>query len=284
MKELSAVPNESLVREIAEYPNSFGPLGPNDERIETPRFTLCMGAGSTWNTVQRQRFEAPELDEVLEEVRSLLRARGRTRTQWEIGSRAAPIDLVPLLLQRGLVRDREPYAVALVLRTEPPEGPPGLQARRVRTFEEFVTASAVQREAFGLPEDEAAERDRLLDQVWRESPNFVHAVWQRGVIIAAGTSAPTPYGLLLYGGATLASARGRGAYRALLRARWDDAVSLGTPALFTQAGAMSRPILEKLGFERVGHIHLLVDDFGSAGEPDGSGHEGSGGEGADPEG
>jgi hypothetical protein len=32
-----------VLREIAEYPNSFGPLGPTDERIETDRYTLCMG-------------------------------------------------------------------------------------------------------------------------------------------------------------------------------------------------------------------------------------------------
>jgi hypothetical protein len=44
-----------VLREIAEYPNSFGPLAPGDERIETDRSTLCVGAGSTWNTVQRQR-------------------------------------------------------------------------------------------------------------------------------------------------------------------------------------------------------------------------------------
>ena len=28
-----------------------------DERIDTGRYTLCMGPGSTWNTVQRQRFQ-----------------------------------------------------------------------------------------------------------------------------------------------------------------------------------------------------------------------------------
>ena len=68
-----------MLREIAEYPNSFGPLGPDDERIETDRYTLCMGAGKTWNTVQRQRFAADEVDEVLAEVRALLRERGRPR-------------------------------------------------------------------------------------------------------------------------------------------------------------------------------------------------------------
>jgi len=47
----------------------------------------------------------------------------------------------------------------------------------------------------------------------------------------------------------------------VLRARWNDAVVRGTPALFTQAGAMSRAILERLGFERVGHVHMLLDEF-----------------------
>jgi GNAT superfamily N-acetyltransferase len=80
--------------------------------------------------------------------------------------------------------------------------------------------------------------------------------------VAAGTSAPTPHGLLLYGGATHPRARGRGAYRALIRARWDEAAARGTPALITQGGSMSRPILERLGFERVGEVHILLDELG----------------------
>lgn len=97
---------------------------------------------------------------------------------------------------------------------------------------------------------------------FRETVNLMHAVWLDGELVCAGTSAPTGHGLLLYGGATVARARGRGAYRALVRARWDDAVALGTPALITQGGGVSRPILERLGFERVGEVHMLLDDFG----------------------
>ena len=104
-----------MLREIAEYPNSFGPIGPGAERIETDRYTLCMAGGKSWNTVQRQRFSAGELDEVLDEVRALLRERGRPSTQWEVGSQATPEGLVDLLLERGLVPDRDPYAVAFVL-------------------------------------------------------------------------------------------------------------------------------------------------------------------------
>jgi hypothetical protein len=250
-----------VLREIAEYPNSFGPLGPKDERIETDRYTLCMGAGKTWNTVQRQRFRGEEVDDILEEVRSLLRARGRGRTQWEIGSSAEPPDLVELLLARGLVPDKDPYAVALVL-TETPPPVAGIVARRVETFEEYVAANEVGWQAFEMPEDEVAEARALLPQRWREAPTITHAAWLDDEIVSAGTCAPTPHGLLLYGGATVSRARGRGAYRALLRARWNEAMSRGTPTLITQGGSMSRPILERLGFEPVGHVHMLLDEFG----------------------
>lgn len=251
-----------MLREIAEYPNSFGPLGPRDERIETDRFTLCMGAGENWNTVQRQSFGEEEVDGVLDEVRALLRARGRGKTQWEVGSSAEPRDLVNLLLARGLVRDKDPYAVALVLTEAPLPPAPGVVARRVETYEEFAAANEVQWQAFESPENEIAERRALLPRSWREaSPNIMHAAWLDDEIVAAGTCAPTEHGLLLYGGATVARARGRGAYRALLRARWDEAATRGTPALITQGGSMSRPILERLGFLPVGHVHMLLDEF-----------------------
>ena len=67
----------------------------------------------------------------------------------------------------------------------------------------------------------------------------------------------------LSGGSVRADARGRGVYRALIRARWDDGVARGTPALTVQAGRMSRPVLERLGFETVSEQRCLIDRFGS---------------------
>jgi hypothetical protein len=250
-----------VLREVAEYPNSFGPLGPGDERIDTGRYTLCIGTGKKWNTVQRQQFPVEEVDAVIAEVRAALTERGRTQTQWEVGS-SAPPGLVDALLERGIARDKEPYAVALVLTSEPPPVAEGLTARRVENFEEYAAANAVQWEAFEAPEEDVAEARELLPRRYRETVNVMHGVWLNGEIVCAGTSAPTEHGFLLYGGATAKHARGRGAYRALNRARWDDAVARGTPALITQGGSMSRPILEKLGFERVGEVHMLLDVFG----------------------
>jgi GNAT superfamily N-acetyltransferase len=121
----------------------------------------------------------------------------------------------------------------------------------------------VQWEAF--ESDQVDEARAMLPERWRDSPSVMHAAWLNGELVAAGTAAPTEHGLLLYGGATLPRARGRGAYRALLHARWEEAVLNGTPALITQGGSMSRPILERVGFERVGEVHMLLDEFGKRG-------------------
>jgi hypothetical protein len=254
-----------VLRETAEYPNSFVPLGPGDERLGTPRYTLCMSEGKGHNTVQRQRFAPHELDAVLAEVRDVLTQRGRDRTQWEIGSRARPDDLVAMLLERGLVPDEpDDSAVALVLRREPPPAPAGFNVRRVATLEEALAAAEVQFEAFGSPEDHRAEKRAALERSWERPHVITQAVWLDGEIVCAGTCATTSEGLALFGGATLPSFRGRGAYHALIAARWREANELGTPALLTQAGAMSRPILERLGFEAVGHLRILMDEFGES--------------------
>jgi GNAT superfamily N-acetyltransferase len=114
--------------------------------------------------------------------------------------------------------------------------------------------------------DQLRERRAELPERWESGPLAMHAAWLDGQLVGAGTSCTTPHGLALFGGATLPEARGRGAYRALVRARWEHAVAGGTPALLTQAGAMSRPILERLGFQRVGHIDMLIDEFDQATE------------------
>ena len=122
-------------------------------------------------------------------------------------------------------------------------------------------------EAFGSPEEIAAESLANAASAfeseghgWRTYLAFVD-----GQPVARATAGFTAHGVLLFGGATLDSARGRGAYRALVRARWDDAVEIGTPVLVTHAGAMSRPILTRLGFREVSRIHILLDSFSRSG-------------------
>ena len=75
---------------------------------------------------------------------------------------------------------------------------------------------------------------------------------------------PSDRGVFLIGGSTAKWARGRGLYRALVRARWDYAVARGTPALVTHAvPETSYPLLRRLGFQDVCTIRRLEDSHGS---------------------
>lgn len=240
--------------ELAENANAFTPLGPKDERIVTERYVLWLGPGDApgWSVAQRFRFEPDELDEVRAELHGHLRERGRTACTWEVGTHAMPRDLVERLHALGLVDD-EPTALAIgmVLDREPP-APDGVEVRRVESDDDLFAADRIAAVAFGGP---PATR-RPYEP---EPDNTVYLAFVDGEPVARASAAFGELGATLFGGATLPEARGRGAYRALVAARWHDAVERGTPCLVTQAGPMSRPILAALGFREVCEIRILVD-------------------------
>ncbi len=114
-----------------------------------------------------------------------------------------------------------------------------------------------------MPEDVRAAGRAQREQAWRDYVAMDHQVIFVALLddtIAAGASVIlTPTGGFLLGGNTRPELRGRGAYRALVRARWDEAERRGTPLLGVHAGPMSRPILERLGFRTVSHVHVFAD-------------------------
>lgn len=243
--------------EIAENANTYTPLGPKDERVVTDRYVLWMGPGDApgWNVAQRFRFEPEELDEVRGEIHEHVRSRGRTACSWEVGTHARPADLVERLYALGLVDD-EPtsLAIGMVLDRPPAAAPPDVEVRRVANDEEFFVAEKIAATAFGGPEPKARPYEH-------DPNNTIYLAYLDGQPVARGSAAFGEKGATLFGGSTLPEARGRGAYRALVAARWEDAAARGTPWLVTQAGPMSRPILQRLGFRELTEIRILVDRF-----------------------
>ena len=208
---------------------------------------------------------AHEVETTVAEVRELT-AGEEWPTSWWIGDSAIPGDLAERLLALGMRRATdptwEPVGTAMAAVTPPP-GAAGVEARRVESYAEFVRANEVGWEAFEVPEDERERQRAILPERW-EAERGGHApavflAWVDGEPAAAGRALLLPEGATLIGGGVLAWARGRGAYRALVRARWDAAAAQGSPALVVTAGAMSRPILERLGFEPVCRIEILLD-------------------------
>lgn len=240
--------------ELAENANTYTPLGRMDERIVTDRYVLWIGRQPTWNVAQRFRFAADELEEVRAEIHAHLRERGRPSCSWEVGTHATPADLVDRLHAIGLVDDAPDHlAIGMVLTDPPPAAPDGVEVRRAVSPEELLIGEQIAAVGFGEP---APTRAPDL-----EPHKVVYLAYVDGVPVARASGAFSERGVTLFGGATLPEARGRGAYRALVAARWDDAVARGTPVLVTQAGAMSRPILARLGFREVCEIRILLDPF-----------------------
>jgi hypothetical protein len=248
------------ILELAENANTYTPLAPGDERIAAGGYVLWMGRADVpaYNVAQRFRLEADGVDAARAEIHGALRARGRTGCTWEVGSSATPIDLVERLLALGLVDDDEPLAIGMAL-SEPPAAPPpaGIEVRRVRTAEDALLGARIAGVAFGSAGSVAPPQLDPTGSVVR------YLAYLDGEPVGQATAAFTEHGATMFGGATLPEARGRGVYRALVAARWEDAVARGTPVLVTQAGAQSRPILARLGFREVCEIRILVDVFGA---------------------
>jgi GNAT superfamily N-acetyltransferase len=245
-------------RELALNPNTYTPLGPNHTRIATDRYTLWMGRGETWNVAQKFAMRHDEIDEVIEEIRAHVRERGRRSCAWEIGSDATPHDLPEQLLARGFTDDEHtPLAIGMALTAEPPPPPEGVVVKRVETDEEFAESERIA--AIAFDEGETGAPTTYVP----DPANPIYIALVDGRIVARASAALNEHGVTLFGGATLPEARGRGAYRALVAARWRDAVERGTPLAVTQAGPMSQPILERLGFRAVGTVRALSDKFGT---------------------
>lgn len=255
-----------MIRELAENPNVHMPLSPGRELYQDPggRFAIFFSTGTDPHsaTVQRVRLSADVVEVAVGEIRALIRERGREGAEWELGESCTPTDIVAQLVDLGIMPDEyEPIATGMVLRDSILVAPPpGVTARRVASVEELILARNIQNKAFGQQEpivELQAQEDFLQEGV--VGSTFISFV--DGVAAAAAYASYTPHGLLLFGGATAPDFRGRGAYRALVAARAQEAIERGTPVLVTHAGRMSRPILERNGFEAVATITRLLDVF-----------------------
>ena len=254
------------VRALAEDPTAHAPCPPGFKRILTDGYCLFFGPGEDMTMVQRLRLAPGDVEPTVEAVREEVRARERSLFTWWVTDSSRPADLEQRLIGLGMepaaMPIHEPEYAAMVL-VQPPDMPPGgVEARQVSSYEEYVTAWEIGAEAFRQTEEQRESARRVLRQLYELHEQGISATYlafvdRRPVAMASAVFADA--GVMLLGGAVGEKARGRGCYRALVQARWEDAVERGTPALVVQAGEMSRPILERLGFERVATMRPLVD-------------------------
>ncbi|MFL5953461.1 MAG: GNAT family N-acetyltransferase [Gaiellaceae bacterium] len=239
--------------ELAEYTGAYVLPRPQYEAIVTEDYTYVAGPHNAWVLDVR----SPNLDW----ARAESKRRGIELVEWWIGW-SSPSGLAEHLLAHGLVPDDEPVLVGMTTATEPRVAP-HIDVRRIDTAADYLEAIAIDWEVWQLSENERATR--FAKEVQRfdddHAAGVAHhwAAFHEGRPVGFGRAVDMEGGVALMGGAVLAEARGRGVYRALVRARWEHAVARGTPLLVVQAGHMSAPVLDGLGFVRHGEIHLYAD-------------------------
>jgi GNAT superfamily N-acetyltransferase len=232
---------------------------PTFETIERDGYVYIAGQRSA--TVHRVRLG--DVAAAVDWTRAESKRRGHRDVTWWVGDSATPDDIHAELPALGVVVDDEEPVLTGMTATSPPPASEGVEVRHVETVDDYLAALEVDWEAWQTPDDERAER-RVLEAerfaVMKGSGVIHHfSAFLEGERVGFGRAIHMDGAVALFGGSVLPHARGKGVYRALVRARWEHAVERGTPILVVQAGAMSCPVLAGLGFESHGQIRLFVD-------------------------
>ena len=172
--------------------------------------------------------------------------------EWKFYSHDKPINLLARLQRQGLVAGAPEAVMAYDLSAGPPCTVDLCNVVRITRPEQIEHYRRVAEEALG--KDYSLTCGQLADALAQRSTQHLGYIAYLGAEpVSVGRLYTHPLSAFggLYGGTTRAAYRGRGFYRALVAARTADAIKLGARYLLVDALPTSRPILERLGFERL---------------------------------
>jgi GNAT superfamily N-acetyltransferase len=253
------------VRRLALDP--FGEL-PTPREVELVNLGGAILAINPWPGAQIVRpvgVSPSDVAATVEAARAVARERDKQVVAWWITSEHDV--LATALEDAGLVNADTPGFEAVengMALTSAPTGRPAEHVRIgvVNEWDEWAAVGEVTREVFGLPEiPEEERRLRFAEYLAARhlGLSLFAAIDDR--IVASAYGAFGTAGVNLFGASVAPEARGQGVYRSLVLARWDLALERGTPALTVQAGRMSRPICERMGFSFVEAVRVFVDNL-----------------------
>ena len=239
--------------------------------MDTPRYVLQLIPNFPIpgpNHVEWVRCTADEADDVIHETLEAAGSRGLSLA-WVLDPDTQPPDFGERLEAHGFRPEAgaEEAAVMILPVTAPLNMPliDGLDIRdTLSDLALFTAAEQVAEEAFsGVPFGE----DTGLDPTREGRFADTRAAGNRQRLLAtiggepAGASSIAlyaPHGAMINGGAVRPKFRGRGVYRAMVADRLRIARDAGAAGLLVWAGNMSKPILERLGFETVSWRRFYV--------------------------
>ncbi len=175
--------------------------------------------------------------------------------EWKVFSFDTPADMRERLAAHGFTVDEEERILVLDLAHVPAVlfELPRYTVKKITTLTELEDAFVVERQVW------AHKETRMRDYLQAELKNYpqqtsMYVVYVDGVPAASGRVyfPENSQFASLWGGSTVPEYRRRGVYTALLSVRLQEAQARGKPYLTVDASPMSRPILEKFGFQAIG--------------------------------
>ena len=236
--------------EIAEAPGAM--VTPPHPRVVFGDGWVFVPAMPTLGAVQQIRLTPDRVEAAREEIRAV--AAGHDLP--EVGWWQSPLSEPPDVGARLGLEHRETLTVVTL--DHAVDDPAAFEVREVETLDDYIAAQTIDAIANGWPVWTDREGQEAM---WRSTGDrFV--LWlalDEGRPIGMARCAIAPDAMLMIGGSVLPEARGRGAYRTLVAERWRATEARGLRALVTTANDQSRPILERVGFDRIGEIEIWVD-------------------------
>lgn len=226
--------------------------------------TCCPRDLPAHNVVSRVRASTEAQVERL--VREVVQAhQGKAGARCMLGDSSRHPALAQVLVQAGYEPEHRHRGAWSTAEAEAPPDPGGPTVRPVATREDLLGWLSVRADAFGEGQAGWTEASLAADLAGctgdgARTQRFV--AWSRdGRALSAGSVNLYPHlrTALLWGGGTLAEARGRGLYRSVVAARvaWARARGMEVVGLFAREHT-SLPVVERLGFAQGGRLDTWV--------------------------
>ncbi len=203
------------------------------------------------------RLDATEVDNAIREQVAYFESIGQD-FEWKVYDYDSPPDLKDRLAAHGFQPD-DPDAIMVLDLEAAPEAlfqPVTHPLRRITEPEGIADVLAVEEAVWG---EGYADLGEFLSGTLVDHPQLLSvyvAYVEDKPVSAAWILFPTGSKFAsLWGGSTLSEYRERGLYTALLAARAQEARNRGVGYLTVDASPMSRPILEKFGFQMIAFAH-----------------------------
>jgi GNAT superfamily N-acetyltransferase len=252
------VDRDQVLREAESW--VWVPVDAEDETRPDHRLTLY----PTFASVQWSRTDGP-FDELLDDVLRRAEASGKPLVRWWTRATSRPVDTAARLAAHGFRPAETLDVLALDLFRGDADTmvdrlalPDDVEVRRVADEDGVRLAGDLAARVFDESPPTAAQ---VAEQVAELDEERRTGRWTTGRWVAVldgrpvGSAGATLAGRMcrLWGGAVLADARGRGAYRALLAARCAAALEAGATTVLVKGRVdTSAPLLRRAGFEVLG--------------------------------